>query len=95
MNIGPKDKKALHTWLGAILSAFMIVYMAIYTSYKINFVLQRDGQQVMQIVKEDYYVEEKSKFSSKQGFAFAFSIIDDTLDHTALDPRIGELRVIA
>ena len=65
MNIGPKDKKALHTWPGFILSVFMIVYMAIYVGYKINFVIQRDGQQVLQTVKEDFYEGEKSVFSSK------------------------------
>ena len=65
MNLGPKDKKSLQTWPGFILSVLMIAYMGMYISYKINFVIYRNGQQVLQTVKEDFYVEENSIFSNK------------------------------
>ena len=73
--------------LGGILSIFITVTLLIFFGYKVNFLLFRDGESILQTVKHKHYTQD-DEFTEAQGLMIAVSMT------MPLEPKVGKLQII-
>ena len=86
--------RTLNTWAGSLCTIGLFTLLLLYTGQKMNIVVTRTGQTMMQTVKDNFF-DELETFGREQDFAIAFGLINDDFNLPPLSKEIGSLDIYA
>ena len=94
MSFDAHNTTSLGTWVGSLSTLVLFGALVVFSTQKLNIVISRTGQTMMQTIKDDFF-DESDSFALDQGFAFAFALVNDDFDLAPLTPEIGTIEIYA